>query len=257
MTSLLVGIAQNEGFLKITDQTSKYLGTGWTSLPKQKEDLITIKNHLSLTTGLKSSIDDDCTLPACLEYNADAGTVWRYHNASYTLLEPIIANATGKSFETYFAEKIRDKIGMTGSWIKITDYLNVYFSDARSMARFGILMLNKGKWSGADIISDLNYFNQQINSSQNLNPAYGYLTWLNGKTSYMIPLSETVRPGAIVAAAPADMYYAWGRNDQKIYVVPSQKIIVIRIGDSASGSLQGDNAFDNELWGKLKNVIGY
>jgi CubicO group peptidase (beta-lactamase class C family) len=257
MVGMLVGIAQEEGFLKINDQTSRYLGTGWTSIPKEKEDLITIRNQLSLTTGLKSSIDDDCTLPVCLEYNGDAGTVWRYHNASYTLLEPIIAKATGKTFENYFAEKIRNKISMSGNWIKFTDYINLYYSDARSMARFGILMLNKGKWSGTNIISNINYFNQQVSSSQSLNPAFGFLTWLNGKSSYMIPLSGTSKSGSIVPTAPSDMYYAWGRNDQKIYVVPSQKIIAVRMGESASGTLQGDNSFDTELWGKLKNIIGY
>jgi CubicO group peptidase (beta-lactamase class C family) len=125
------------------------------------------------------------------------------------------------------------------------------------MARFGILMLNKGKWSGTNIISDINYFNQQVSSSQSLNPAFGFLTWLNGKSSYMIPLSGTSKSGSIVPTAPSDMYYAWGRNDQKIYVVPSQKIIVVRMGESASGTLQEDNSFDTELWGKLKNIIGY
>jgi hypothetical protein len=73
----------------------------------------------------------------------------------------------------------------------------------------------------------------------------------------MIPLSGTSKSGSIVPTAPSDMYYAWGRNDQKIYVVPSQKIIAVRMGESASGTLQGDNSFDTELWGKLKNIIGY
>jgi hypothetical protein len=55
------------------------------------------------------------------------------------------------------------------------------------MARFGLLMLNKGNWNGNVILSDTNYYNQMVNSSQTLNPSYGYLWWLNGKASYMLP----------------------------------------------------------------------
>ena len=50
------------------------------------------------------------------------------------------------------------------------------------MARFGLLILNKGNWDGNQIMTDTNYFNQMLNSSQSLNESYGYLWWLNGKT---------------------------------------------------------------------------
>ena len=55
------------------------------------------------------------------------------------------------------------------------------------MARFGLLILNNGNWDGNQIMTDTNYFNQMLNSSQSLNESYGYLWWLNGKTSYMLP----------------------------------------------------------------------
>ena len=39
-----------------------------------------------MTTGLGDGVTDvTCTLPSCLQYKADAGTRWAYHNASYTL----------------------------------------------------------------------------------------------------------------------------------------------------------------------------
>lgn len=253
----LVGIAQQEGKLSLSDKTSKYLGTGWTTLPSAKEDLITIRHHLTMSTGLRPTVDDDdCTLPSCLSYSADAGKVWRYHNASYSLLEPILAKATGKTFENYFQEKIGSKIGMSGYWTMVSNYVNVYYSDARTMGRFGILLLNNGKWAGAPIINDLTYFNQLKNTSQDLNLSYGYLTWLNGKATHMVPGMAEVQPGMIIPNAPSDMYYAWGRNDQKIYIVPSSKLIVIRMGEGVSVDL-GNSSFDNELWGKLRNVFGY
>ncbi len=258
MTGLLVGIAQKEGLLNINNKTSQYLGTGWTSLPAAKEDLITVRHQLTMTTGLDDNVspDNDCTTPGCLIYKADAGTRWAYHNAPYTLLDKVVENATGQTYNAYFQAKIRNNIGMNGVWIK-TGYNNVFYSTPRSMARFGLLMLNKGKWDQTTILADTAYFNKQVNTSQSYNLSYGYLTWLNGKASYMVPGVQFVFPGMMMPNAPADMYSALGKNDQKIYVVPSQKIVVIRMGDSAGNVQLAMSSFDNELWGKLKTIIGY
>ncbi|WP_127129573.1 serine hydrolase domain-containing protein [Pseudoflavitalea rhizosphaerae] len=257
MTAFLTGIAQEEGLLRLSDKTSKYLGTGWTSLTTAEEDLITIRHQLTMTTGLDDGVaESDCTSPECLIRKADAGARWAYHNAPYTLMDKVIEAATGKTFQNYFQQKIRDRIGMKGIWLK-SGYNNVYGSDARSMARFGLLLLNKGKWGDVEILKDQEFFNAQINSSQQLNPSYGYLTWLNGKTKYMLPTLQVVFNGPLTPNAPSDMYCALGKNDQKIYVVPSQKLVVIRMGESAGNVQLAASSFDNELWGKLKSVIGF
>ena len=256
LTAFLTGIAQEDGLINLNDKTSKYLGTGWTSEPLEKENLITIKNQLTMTTGLDDGVADaDCTLPSCLVYKSDAGTRWAYHTGAYTLLDEVIQNASGLSYNAYFQQKIRDKIGMNGLWIKSPNSNNVFFSNARSMARFGLLMLNKGKWDKTVILSDTNYFNAQVNTSQHLNLSYGYLTWLNGKTSFMVPTLQNVFPGPLIPNAPPDMYAALGKNDQKIYVVPSEKLVVIRMGNSAGGFQLSVSDFDNQLWGKLKTII--
>ena len=62
ITSFLVGKAQEDGFLKITEPTSKYLGKGWTVCPTDKEDKITIRHQLTMTTGLDDGVPDNhCT----------------------------------------------------------------------------------------------------------------------------------------------------------------------------------------------------
>lgn len=257
LTAMLVGIAQQEGKININNKTSQYLGTGWTNAPLAKENLITVRHQLTMTTGLDDGVpDNDCTQPSCLQYKADAGTRWAYHNAPYTILDKVVENATGLSYNAYFQQKIRDVIGMNGVWLP-SGSNNVYYSTPRSMARYGLLLQNKGKWNGATVLTDTNYFNSQINTSQNLNPSYGYLTWLNGKSNYMLPTVHAVFPGMLVPNAPADMYAALGKNDQKIYVVPSQGVVVIRMGESAGNVQLALSSFDNELWGKLKLVIGY
>ncbi len=256
MTSILIGIAQKMGILNINNKTSDYLGTGWTSLPANKEALITVRHQLTMTSGLDDAGNADCTLPGCLQYKADAGTRWAYHNAPYTLLDKVVEQASGMSYNAFFQQKIRDRIGMNGLWVKV-DYNNVYFSNTRSMARFGLLMLNKGKWEQTVILNDAAYFNDQVNSSQFMNPSYGYLTWLNGKGSYMLPALQVTFNTNLFPNAPADMYAALGKNDQKIYVAPSQHIVVVRMGESAGNMQLALSSFDNELWGKLKPIIGY
>jgi CubicO group peptidase (beta-lactamase class C family) len=62
----------------------------------------------------------------------------------YVKLQDVIAQESGKH-GPLFQQALRDKIGMDGSWLTI-DNNSVYFSTTRSMARFGLLMLNNGKW---------------------------------------------------------------------------------------------------------------
>ncbi|MCB9081746.1 MAG: serine hydrolase [Lewinellaceae bacterium] len=254
LTSMLVGIAQEEGLLKISDPTSKYLGTGWTSLPPEKEALITIRHQITMTSGLDDKANGaDCTDPNCLQYLAAPGTRWAYHNAPYTLLDQVIVNASGQTYNGYFAAKIRNKIGMNGLWLKL-DYNNVYFSNARSMARYGLLLLNKGVWNTTPILRDTAYLRAMTHSSQDLNPAYGYLTWLNGQTRYMLPGLQLVLPGMLTPSAPADMYAALGKNGQILCVVPSQRLVVVRMGNAPDNSLV-PTTLVTDLWKKLSAVI--
>ncbi len=257
-TAFLVGIAQSDGLLNINNKTSDYLGKGWSSASIDKENKITIKNQLTMTTGFDDNLPNNyCTLPSCLIYKADAGTRWAYHTGAYTILDKVIEKVSGLNFNDYANEKVCDKIGMKGFWIKKQDANNVFFSDARSMARFGLLLLNKGRWVNETILKDDKYFAQQINSSQNINPSYGYLTWLNGKSNYILPTIQKVFPGSLISNAPTDLYAALGKNDQKIYVIPSQNLVVIRMGNSAGNSHASLSSFDNELWGKLKTMMKY
>lgn len=253
LTATVTGIAQEEGLLNINNKVSDYLGTGWTSAPSAKENLITCKNLLCMTSGLNDALGDDVS-PANLQYVADAGTRWSYHNV-YVKLQDVVAQASGQTWTNYFNTKLRDRIGMTGgAWIN-SDGLSVYWSTTRNMARFGLLSLNQGKWDGNTIVSSA-YFNQATITSQNLNQAYGYLWWLNGKSTYRLPGLQLQFNGTLIPNAPSDMYAALGKNDQKIYVVPSMKMVIIRMGEVANPenptfALSG---FDNELWDKINDL---
>ena len=246
LTSTVTGIAQQENLLNINNKVSQYLGEGWTSETLPKENLITCKHLLTMTSGLDDSTDD--VNPANLVYKADAGTRWAYHNV-YVKLQDVVAKASGQSWENYFNTKLRDKIGMNGNWVQIGAN-SVYTSTSRSMARFGLLMLNKGKWENNTILNEA-YFTEATTTSQNINLGYGYLWWLNGKSSYHLPQSQLTFQGSIIPSGPTDMFMALGKNDQKIYVIPSKKMVVIRMGDAADSVNQALSDFDKTLWEKI------
>ena len=252
VTAFLAGIAQQEGQLNINNKTSTHLGNGWTSVPPAKEDLITVRHQLTMTTGLEYNVpDDDCVTPSCLSYKADAGSFWYYYNAPYRLVQNVIANATATNYNTYTKNKLADKIGMKNyTWYNYVLWLN-----SRDMARFGLLILNKGIWNGNNLMTDQSYFSAMTNTSQPYNLAYGYLWWLNGKTSFMAPTLTTVFPGALAPAAPADMIAALGKGDKKIYVIPSKDLVVIRHGDDTGDMLLGPSSFDNNFWARLMMAV--
>jgi len=258
LTAAVVGIANANGKINLDAKTSDYLGTGWTSLTADQESKITVKHQLTMTTGLDdynggSTGDNDCTDPTCLIYKADAGTRWAYHTGPYTLLDGVILSATGQNTNTYGTAQLFSKIGMDGSFM-MTGENNVFYSTARSMARYGLLLLNKGVWNGTTIIPS-SYFDLMKTTSQNLNLSYGYLTWLNGKASFMAPGSQTVYPQTLTPNAPADMFAAMGKNGQLINVVPSKNIVMIRMGDAPDTNLV-PFTYQNDLWAKINAVIG-
>lgn len=246
LTSTVTGIAQQEGLLNINNKVSQYIGTGWTSETLAQENQITCKHLLTMTSGLDDSTDD--VDPASLIYKADAGSRWAYHNV-YVKLQDVVASASGQTWENYFNAKLRDKIGMNGSWVQL-GVNSVYTSTSRSMARFGLLMLNKGKWENNVVLNET-YFNEATNTSQNINLGYGYLWWLNGKSSYHLPQSQLTFQGSVIPTGPADMFMALGKNDQKIYIVPSKNVVIIRMGDAADNVNLALSDFDKVLWQKI------
>ena len=230
---------------------SDYLGTGWTNAPLAKENLITCKNLLSMNSGLDDSLGDDVS-PSNLQYVADAGIRWAYHNV-YVKMQDVVAIASNQTWSSYFNTKLKDKIGMNGLWTNLNN-LRVYWSNTRSMARFGLIIYAKGKWENMQIVPE-SYLNEATSISQDINKSYGYLWWLNGKSSYHLPQSQLQFNGTLIPNAPSDMYAALGKNDQKIYVVPSKKLVIIRMGDAGDGPNFALSTFDNDLWGKINALI--
>jgi CubicO group peptidase (beta-lactamase class C family) len=253
LTAFLVGRAQQEGFLDINEPTSTYLGTGWTSLTPEQEEAITVWHQLTMTSGLDDSGNLGCTDPACLTYLAEPGTRWSYHNAPYTLLDGVITGATGIALNNFLFTRLTQSTGISGLYIQIGDN-NVFFSRARAMARFGLLMQGEAAWNGNPILSDMAYYDAMITPSQGLNEAYGYLWWLNGQDTYLLPGLQFQVPGPIMPDVPLDAYSALGANGQILNISPSTGLVVLRMGELPGGVFV-PNVYNNEIWQYLNAVI--
>lgn len=254
LTAFMVGVAQQDGMLDIDEPSSTYLGAGWTSCTPAQEAAITVRHQLTMTTGLDDTNGDlDCTDPECLEYLAAPGTRWAYYNAPYTKLDGVIEAATGQNLNAYVFSKLGQTTGLLGAYLPLGAN-NVFFSKPRAMARFGLLAMNGGNWNGTPIMTDTDYFTAMTTPSQSINPSYGYLWWLNGQASYMLPGVQVSFPGTLMPNAPAETFSAMGKNGQVINVVPSQGLVVVRMGE-LPGGIFVPNVYNNEIWQHLNAVL--
>jgi CubicO group peptidase (beta-lactamase class C family) len=247
LTGFMVGIAADKGLININNKVSDYLWSNWTSAPLIKENLIKVSDLLQMTSGLDPAMPLPCTnedsSKSCLSYSINANTNWFYHSGAYRQLQAVISKVSGLSYNQVTDLWVESKTGMSGFWFN-----SIYYSKARDMARFGLLNLNKGIWANDTVLKSSSYFNAMTNSSQSFNLAYGYLWWLCGKSSFKVPGLNTNIPGSLVPNAPNDAFCALGKNDQKIYVVPSQSLVLVRQGNHSGTSSLAVSDFDNVMW---------
>ncbi len=125
----------------------------------------------------------------------------------------------------------------------------------RDMARFGLLTLAGGRWAGGAPLVPPAHLRASLSTSQRMNPSYGYLWWLNGKPSHRLPGGGGAQPGPLFPNAPRDLVAALGAGDQKIYVVPSLDLVVVRQGTSAGRGGVPRNGFDDTWWKLLRRAV--
>jgi CubicO group peptidase (beta-lactamase class C family) len=248
LTSILIGIGQADGLLGIADPVSAYAGVGWSRAPAGAEAKITVRHLLTMTSGLTTAF----------EFEADAGTLWFYNTPAYHVLKTVLERASGRDLAAYTRERVWDPIGDRDSaWqARAAGGLTGWMASPRDMARFGLLIVRAGSWAGTPVV-EKGYLSDALSPSQDLNRAYGYLWWLNGRESFVLPGQGRSGNGPLIPPAPADVVAALGAADKKIYVCPSKDLVVARYGASAGGTQsEALSSFDSQLWERLTAVTG-
>ncbi len=248
LRAFLVGLAQQEGLLDIEDKVSDYLGR-WTSAPINQEDKILVRHQLSMSTGLNEFFWL-CTDPTCLFFQQPAGVRWAYHQGPYNLTKDVLEAASEEDINSFSSSRLFDKIGMSRTDWRVQEEGTFAFSSARDMARFGLLMQADGSWDQEQIMQDTAYLKDMTTPSQDLNESYGYLWWLNGYDSYMVPLDRTVYDGSLMPDAPQDAITAIGFQGQVLSISQEMDMVLVRQGSNATDNL-ADNNLAGALWQKV------
>ena len=236
VTSMLFGIARAKKLMDFDTPVSKLLGDGWSKLSPQQEGAITMRHLLTMTSGTTDE----------LGFEAEPGAQWRYNTPAYQKILPALAKAAGKDSNALTREWLAGPLGMRHSeWRTRPNMAGMvgFVTTARDMARFGLMVLAGGGWEGKQIV-DANYVQEALRPSQQRNPSYGLLWWLNGQ-----PLR---RPGSrgggemLIPTAPKDLVAAQGALGRKVYVVKSLGLVAVRIGGNAQE--KGEADFNAEFW---------
>ncbi len=167
------------------------------------------------------------------------GAAWAYSNLGYVLLSRIAMNASGASdavaSERFMRAQLFEPLGMHHTVME-TDLAGTpigsshVYASARDFARFGQLYLDDGVVNGQRVLPEgwVAY-----SHSQTLHTGYGAGFWTNLVNQGSVP--EWDAPWGM-PQLPRDMFYARGALGQYIVIVPSERLVVVRLGITVDGS---------------------
>jgi CubicO group peptidase (beta-lactamase class C family) len=119
------------------------------------------------------------------------------------------------------------------------------YATARDFARFGLLCANDGVWQGERILPE-GWMSYALTPAPAASQGqYGALFWLNKGD----PGRPETRPFPKI---PEDVYFALGYQGQTIAVVPSRKVVVVRLGMTYDDDWGGMNVFLPEILAAIK-----
>lgn len=244
--AVLAAIAVDRGLLDVERPVSDVIGAGWSKAGADAERAIRVIHLLTMCSGLGET----------LGHLAPAGTTFFYNTPAYAVLKPVLAAVAKAPLETISNDWLTAPAGMTHTaWRRRpAAFAGVgnptgLVTCPRDVGRFGQLILDGGKAAdGRRVVSEAGLAAMFARSPAN--PAYGRLWWLNGAAETVRPGGRRM-PGPLIPAAPADLVAALGALDRKLYVVPSRRLVVVRMGQAAP-----DPDFDQQLWMRLSRALG-
>ncbi|MEX2555842.1 MAG: serine hydrolase [Actinomycetota bacterium] len=266
VTSMLVGRAVTMGLFDIDEPLST-----WIPEADASHGALTARSLLTMSSGLHHNwfrdppfagelMPDQVRDALSLPFDHAPGTWWEYHQTPVTLLLHMLERAVGVDIQKWAQANLFGPIGIEpGTWSWERDragntegWAHLYMRPA-DWARLGYLMLRKGSWKGAQLISKT-YVMKSI-SRIPINGAYGYLFWLNGGDRYVLP--DVYGPdggtGNPFVAAPSDTFAMVGMRNQRTWVIPSLDMVIVRMGEP--GEVDADTR--NSVWQSQTGVIDH
>ena len=232
IASTMIGILEHQGKIDINEPAPII---EWANDDRNK---LTTRSILNMTSGLNWVEDygdiSEVTLMLYNKTNAaefainqelknEPDSVWYYSSGSSNILTEIVKRSFNNE-EDYWAfpyDKLFHRISMYNT-IMETDASGNFvgssyaYATTRDWARFGLLYLENGIWYGDTIVSP-EWVEFTYKPAPNSNGEYGSQFWLN-KSKKELPSSSN------------DIYFADGYQGQRVYIIPSKKLVIVRMG---------------------------
>lgn len=240
ITGALIGVLVKEGQLQIAQPAPV---AAWKEVSDNRHG-ITVEHLLQQTSGLKFKENyysysevtnmlfnkaDMAGYTASLPLKVAPGSEFYYSSGNSNILSGIVRSIVGeKNYHAFPYTHLFYKIGMYHTLLEPDasgTFVGSSFvqASARDYARFGLLYLNDGVVNGERILPEgwvkRTITPVPVNKLKN----YGYQFWLNGLDP--ADLSKREFP-----SAPPDLFYADGFGGQRIYIIPSLQLVVVRMG---------------------------
>lgn len=239
--------AVQDKLLNLDDSASEAI-TEWKGDPKKAT--ITYRQLLTLTSGLTASERGVVMKAPSWKDTAERpmtgtpGGQFNYGPHQLNVFAYALERKLGKeSFEAYLKRRILDPIGVKIDWrTRCADghpqIGGGAFATARDWAKFGEFVRQGGRWDGK-VVVDAKLLAECFRGTPR-NPAYGMTWWLKNEVTAELRKASMILSHEWADAAnadwlPADLVAACGAGKQRLYVVPSLKLVVVRQGGLSQG----------------------
>jgi CubicO group peptidase (beta-lactamase class C family) len=263
VVSLLLAIAVEDGFIKSFDEpVANYLA----EFNNNEKKGITIRHLLTMSSGLEWSESgaNPFTDNAEAYYGTDLrrlvlskkpirkpGEMFEYTSMSTQVLCYVLEAATKKPMGDYFQERLWRRIGSESDayWSKESEegdykaFCCMYLT-TRDYGRLGLLILNKGKYKGEQIIPTW-YMNEAFVPNNKLTTA-------QNEPNQRYSLHWWVVPGE-----GDTLRYARGISGQYVMVVPSKNLVVVRTGHKRTPDVTDKSKLKIDQVGPFRHQVGH
>ncbi|MBC7922469.1 MAG: serine hydrolase [Ferruginibacter sp.] len=240
---IVAAAAVTDGLIAFDDLASTYL-TEWKTDPRKSR--ITLRQMLSQTDGQLSGEAGSATnMESWADILAEPTSYepgqrfeygpYHFNAFAAALQRKLLSNGT-ETYEAYLKRRILDPLGIGVQWIYRCADQNPQVAGGAAMtakdwAIFGEFVRNRGLWNGQQLIRP-ELIDECVQPTVPQNPAYGLSWWLKEPVSDEIAnQNATVKELQALANAtwaPEDLFLAAGAGKQRLYIIPSKKLVVVR-----------------------------
>ncbi len=241
-SGVMLAAAIEDGLVRSFDEKVSDTISEWKNDPRKSK--ITIRQLLSLTSGIDAGQIGrvpEYSEAAAYPVKHDAGTKFEYGPVPFQLFGEVMTRKLKPKNDTvmkYLKRRILDPIGLkTAFWRESAGQPLLPQGaslTAREWVKFGLFLKNGGKWNGRQIVKK--HLLDELTKGSKANPAYGLTFWLNrdgtGPSGSPVgggrEIDEISSRG--IADGVSDLYMAAGAGKQRLYIIPSKDLVVVRQG---------------------------